>query len=73
MKRILILLSVCFGGILSAQNASPFLNYNKNGFGFATSDSAYTLNIRFRMHPLQDAEPGADEYQKRGGFGTGFL
>jgi phosphate-selective porin OprO/OprP len=49
MKQFLSLLGFAICTAALAQTPVPYVNFNKNGFGLATQDSAYTLNIRFRM------------------------
>lgn len=49
MRVILSLLFTCWlGVILVAQEKAPYFSY-KNGLGFTTPDSTYSMNIRFRI------------------------
>lgn len=49
MRVVLNLLLVAFLGFtLMGQEKTPYFSY-KNGLGFATPDSSYSLNIRFRI------------------------
>lgn len=57
-------------GSLFSQNNAPHFNY-KSGFGFATPDSSYSLNIRFRiqnralMNTLSDEDFQPSSFEAR--------
>lgn len=68
MKYLFTLLSAFFVYQLSAQHQStnsgiqpaPYFSY-KNGLGFTTPDSSYSLNIRFRMQNRMAVNTESDE------------
>lgn len=74
MKKILSLL-FCVGTIFNyaqTEQKSPYFNF-KNGLGFATPDSSYSINIRFRMQNRlmmnsvsdEDINPSSYEFRVR--------
>lgn len=48
MKKIYLLIFLPIATLAQQENKTPFFNY-KNGLGFSTPDSSYSLNLRFRM------------------------
>src|SRR5687767_4211006 len=68
MQKILVLLLFSFPITdLIAQAQSPYFNY-KNGIGFASPDSSYSLNIRFRMQNRALMNTVSDDNFEPSGF-----
>jgi phosphate-selective porin OprO and OprP len=69
MKRTLpaLLTSACAALGMQAQQQQPYYSY-RNGLGFTTPDSAYSLNIRFRMQHRALMNTADDEDFSPGSF-----
>jgi phosphate-selective porin OprO/OprP len=67
MARLIAIVFIVLASSLSAQNAVPYFSYN-NGLGFATPDSSYSLNLRFRMQNRAMMNTASDEDFQPGSF-----
>lgn len=72
-KTLFLLLTITFVTVTAqTEQKSPYFNF-KNGLGFATPDSSYSINIRFRMQNRlmmntisdEDLNPASYEFRVR--------
>lgn len=67
MSRLFILVLLFATVVMTGQTAAPYFNYS-NGLGFATPDSSYSLNLRFRMQNRAMMNTVSDEDLQPGSF-----
>lgn len=67
MSRLFILVLLFATLVMTGQTAAPYFNYS-NGLGFATPDSSYSLNLRFRMQNRAMMNTVSDEDLQPGSF-----
>lgn len=67
MSRLIVLVLLFATVVMTGQTAAPYFNY-ANGLGFATPDSSYSLNLRFRMQNRAMMNTVSDEDLQPGSF-----